>query len=112
MPTYTYDMATDVGLVRMMIGDTDFAEDQGRKPDGANFSDEEIQALIARAGGNWQRGLILTLEVLANLWGLRADISAGTYRETCLATARSIETRIEHLQQRLPDLWAGTISHG
>jgi hypothetical protein len=45
---FTYDVSSDAGLVRLDIGDTQ--EACGPLPDKANFSDEEISALIQREG--------------------------------------------------------------
>ena len=45
MSTYTYDLATDIGAVRLMIGDTDIDPTTD-----AVFSDEEIQAFLTAEG--------------------------------------------------------------
>lgn len=75
----TYDLTTDVGKVRLKIGDTDTA--------AAQFSDEELQVFIDEAGTvNASAGLALLAwanavaqddqEVVVGSWkGKRGDVS-------------------------------------
>lgn len=76
----TYDLTTDVGKVRLKVGDTDTA--------AAQFSDEELQVFIDEAGTvNASAGLALLAwanavamddqKVVAGSWtGDRGDVAA------------------------------------
>ncbi len=55
---YTYDVATSVGLVRLLIPDRVEAD--------AFFSDEEITAMLTMEGNNVKRGTAGCLETLAS----------------------------------------------
>lgn len=54
---FTYDLTTDVGLARLLIPDTDWAN--------AVFSDEEITAFVALEAGSVRRAAALALESIA-----------------------------------------------
>jgi len=55
---YTYDVATSVGLVRLLVPDRVEAD--------AFFSDEEITAMLTMEGDNVKRGTAGCLETLAS----------------------------------------------
>ena len=78
--TYDHALGTDRDWVRLMVGD--ITENQGLKPDKANFSDEEIAGLLA-AESLRSRAVAACYEVLASLWAVRADVSLDDYRESC-----------------------------
>ncbi len=59
MATYAYDLATDVGKVRLKIGDTDISPTTD-----AIFSDEEIEYFL-NEGGNIVLASALALETIA-----------------------------------------------
>lgn len=67
---FTYDLNTDVGQIRLFIGDTQ--EDAGLLPDGRNIQDEEITALLAQEEGILRRGAAACLEMLSNVWAAQA----------------------------------------
>ena len=75
---FTYDLSTDVGQVRLEIGDTNSGN--GVKPDGTNLSDEEIQHLVTREG-NAMRAAAACCEILARHWARVANIAVGSRRE-------------------------------
>lgn len=87
--TYLGTLTTDRDNVRFHLGDTE--ENAGPRPADANFTDAEIDGLIA-AEGSWQRAVAAGFERLATEWtrypsfkadGLslnRSDIARG-YRE-------------------------------
>ncbi len=91
--TYLGTLTTDRDNVRFHLGDT--AENAGPRPADANFTDAEIDGLIA-AEGSWQRAVAAGFERLAAEWtrypsfkadGLslnRSDIAKG-YREQARA---------------------------
>lgn len=82
MFTYQDDLSADRYRVRFYIQDT--TESAGPKPNDANFSDAEIDGLIALEG-TWQRAVAAGFETLAAAWrrypsfateGLRLDRTA------------------------------------
>ena len=84
--TYRGTLATDLDRVRFSLGDT--VSGAGPRPADANFTDAELNGLIALEG-NWQRAVAAGFERLAAEWvrypnfstdGLRvdrSDIAAG-----------------------------------
>lgn len=76
--TFTYSGApsTDKDRVRFTIRDT--TENEGPRPEGANFSDEELAALITTEG-IWQRAVASALESLAVEWTSLPTYSADNF---------------------------------
>ncbi len=72
---FTYDLTTTTGQIRRLIGDTQ--EDAGQLPDGANFSDAEIDFFYTSEGNHIHRGAAAGLEALAAAWAAHE----GRYRE-------------------------------
>lgn len=74
--TFTYSstsLATDLAKVRLTIGDT--TSGAGPRPDGSNFSDEELAVFIdaaIAAGGTWRNAAPPVLRVLANQYAAAA----------------------------------------
>lgn len=64
-PTWTYDLGTDVGTVRLLISDVDIDHTPPAVPANAIFSDEEITALLAIEGDEVRLGAALALETIA-----------------------------------------------
>ena len=78
---FTYSLSTDLGKVRLAIGDT--VNGTGPRPNGANFSDEEINVYLTpalAAGNSYGRAVSQLLRLLANEWTSKASISIGEYR--------------------------------
>lgn len=73
---FTYDpteMDTDLAKLRLAIGDT--ADGAGPRPDGSNFSDEELSVFLVEAlaaGGTWRTAAVQVLRVLANQYAAAA----------------------------------------
>lgn len=63
--TYVGDLSTDLDKVRFHLQDT--VSGQGKKPQNANFTDEELGALITLEG-SWQRAVAAGFEALAAAW--------------------------------------------
>lgn len=78
--SFTYSLANDTGLLRLEIGDT--IEDKGCRPDGRNFSDEELAIFLAE--GSVGRGAGRACEVLSTEWSAHA----GTQRLGPMSDAR------------------------
>lgn len=66
--TFTYDHAVDptTAKIRLLIGDS--RRDAGPRPDGSNFSNEEIAVFLEQEGGHAMRAAAAALETLANEW--------------------------------------------
>lgn len=64
---FTYDLTTDRGVVRLNIEDT--VENAGPRPDKRNFSDAEIDYLIATETAGTTAATALGFEILAGGWG-------------------------------------------
>lgn len=80
--SFTYDFAVDaaVSRVRLAIGDTVFGS--GIKPDGTNFSDEEIRAILSETNDDIDAATYVFLKSLANMWGTYVDITIGPRKES------------------------------
>lgn len=80
--SFTYDFAlnADVSRVRLAIGDTSYGA--GIKPDGTNFSDEEITAILTDTGNDYNAATYVFLKSLANMWGTYVDITVGPRKES------------------------------
>lgn len=63
--TTTYDITTDVGKVRLMIGDKDILN--------AIFTDEEIEVFLTIQSNNLNRAAADALEAWAATYGANAD---------------------------------------
>ena len=74
MPLFTYDLATNVGKVRMLIADTDAT--------AHDFADEEVEAALEQEGDSLKRGAALLLLVLAsNRARLAVSVKRGAVSE-------------------------------
>ena len=84
--SFTYDLTTkpEISKIRLIIGDTVDATTnpgQGVKPDGTNFTDEEINVFIPD-DNSWWKAVSPLLRVLANLFAQEAkSITIRVYRE-------------------------------
>ncbi len=72
--TYLGTLATDLDKVRFHIGDT--TASSGVKPADANFTDAELDGLVALEG-SWPRAVAAAFETLAALWSRHATFNAG-----------------------------------
>lgn len=88
--TYTYDLSTDVGKVRLTIPDRVEAD--------ATWSDEEIQTFLDVENDNWRRATALALETMASddLIVLKVmkvqniEVDAAKVMESMLKRAKSL----------------------
>jgi len=71
--TFTYTVGTNLGNVRMALGDT--VSGTGVLPSGANFTDEEINEIVDTEG-TWQKAVAHLCEILANRWATSVNFSA------------------------------------
>lgn len=103
--TFTYNLAsTDatillISRLRLEIGDKTL--NQGVNPDASNFSDEELQTFLTRAGDNIEHAAALACDVLANTWAHLADIEIGPRSEDLSQVAARYEKRAQRYRDRL-----------
>jgi hypothetical protein len=93
--SYTYDLDTDVGLVRLELDDT--TQGAGVKPDGSNFSDEELQVLLDREE-SVMRAAAAACEILARAWSRMASLSLGSRSEQVGQVAEQWKQRGQELR--------------
>lgn len=77
-PAYTTDPDTEIGEVRMELGDD--VQGDGVRPDGSNLTDAQIQVLLDREG-SVMRAVAAACELLARQWTRVANISIGPRSE-------------------------------
>lgn len=70
--SYDPDLDTDLDRVRFNVADTE--KGSGPKPNGGNFQNEEIAALLTEAG-KWQLAVAACLETLASGWATESSFS-------------------------------------
>jgi hypothetical protein len=86
MSTWTYDLATDIGKVRLLISDTDIVP-----VTDAQFSDEEIQVFLTMEG-SINLAAALALETWAAIYSMSTDSeSIGDYSYTQNVTNKMLE---------------------
>jgi hypothetical protein len=78
---FTYDTGTDIGKIRLAIGDTSSTAGAGVKPDGTNFTDAELQIFLD-AEGTWGRAAAAACETLATWWARAVDVKVGPRSES------------------------------
>ena len=78
--TYNDNLATNLDKVRFYIGDTSSATGAGIKPDGTNFSNDEINGLIT-IEGSWQKAVAGAYETLAAAYANLVDLTLGPRKE-------------------------------
>lgn len=89
------DLTTDIGKVRLEIGDTDSTRGRGKKPDGTNLTDAEIQYFLDEEG-SVGRATAHACEALARAWATVPDSMRGNrsdhYSDVAKAWALQAET--------------------
>lgn len=93
--TFTYDVTTDIGLIRFHVGDV--TEGSGVRANGTNFSDEELTVLLGKEDNDWRRVVAALCEILTTDWARVADITVGPRKENL----SSVSKRYDALAQRL-----------
>lgn len=94
--TYVGDLSTSLDKVRFEIGDR--VSGTGPRPDGTNFTDAELNALVT-LDGSWQAAAAHALEVLANEWAAAAgSVGMADYREDYTARAEAYRKRAQDVR--------------
>ena len=101
MTEFTYDLLSDdadvalIGAVRLELGDTKFGA--GVKPDGSNFSDEELQYFVDQAEGDVNGAVGCACRSLAKQWTNVANVTVGPRKEELGKVAGEWATRAKEL---------------
>jgi hypothetical protein len=109
---FTYRLSTDLGKTRLAIGDT--TSGGGPRPEGANFSDEEINVYLTpaiAAGNSYGRAVVQLLRLLANEWTSKASISIGEYRVDYNNVAANYRTAADQWE-RMTDASGAQVAGG
>lgn len=87
----TYDLASDIGKLRLAIGDHRINDDAaGIQPTGQHYTDEELMAFINMTG-DWRTAVPVILRSLATLYSAMAQsVSFDGYSESYSGTAASL----------------------
>jgi hypothetical protein len=96
--SFTYNVTTDIGKVRLALGDN--VEGSGVRPDGTNFEDEELSVFLTQAENDIDGATALALESLSRSWSLVPDLTLGPLKEAYSSVARSLAYRAKDLQER------------
>lgn len=101
MATYTYDLATDVGAVRLLIGDTDIDPTTD-----AIFMDEELQYWITAEGSvEWAAAAALET-VAASQARLAKMIKSLNFAKDTRGVAGELLKTAERLRERVSNVAA------
>lgn len=92
---FTTDLDTEVGQVRFEIGDDTYGS--GQKPDGSNFTDEQLLMLYTREG-SVMRAAAAVCETLSRLWSGVATLQIGPRKEELGAIAKQWSDRAAQLR--------------
>ena len=94
--SFTYDLNTEVGKVRLEIGDV--TTGRGILPDGSNISDEEVQVYLEREG-SVMRAVAGACEMLATRYAALADVDVGPRSESLSQISKAYRERAKELRQ-------------
>jgi hypothetical protein len=107
---FTYDPATDLGKLRLAIGDTD--QTNGVRPNGKAFSDEELNLFLQQAT-DWQHAVSEVLRTLANQYASQIGVERfGAYSRSNEKRANELSKQAatwERELQAMPDGWSSSI---
>lgn len=111
--TYLGTLATDLDFIRFKIGDT--VSGSGVKPNGGNFTDEEIAGLLVIEGTK-ERTVAALYETLANVWGRYVDTRIGPRDEKLSQIPASYRALAKQLRTEygygVSNVTAGSINLG
>ena len=94
--TFTYDITTACGQVRLALGDT--TSGSGVRPDGSNFSDAEIAYFLAQEEQSVDGATARACEVLATQWATQADLTVGPRSESLSQIAERYAERAKSIR--------------
>jgi hypothetical protein len=103
--SFTYDpadLSTGLAKLRLAIGDT--TEGAGVRPDGSNFSDEELQVFLdsLAATETWRNAAPAVMRVLANQYAAAAKrTSDAEISEDLTRTAAELRAQAREYEQTI-----------
>lgn len=104
--TITVDLTTQIGQVRLEIGDDDATTGHGKRPDGTNLSDAAITLWLTRAGtfqgtsdGQVMLAAAFACEQLARDWSTVSNVTAPSRSETAGDVAAKWAARAAELRK-------------
>lgn len=86
---FTNDLSTTIGKFRLLIGDN--RENQGIMPDGSNFTDEELQAVLDMVDDDLAAAVAQATAILAKKWSVVSDTQVGPRKESLSQVAKAFE---------------------
>lgn len=95
--TYTPDFTTDRDKIRLYIDDT--VQGSGKKPNDANFTDEEIAGFVT-AEGTWERAVAAAFEALAAAWIVHVTYQADNMAISHSHIARNYQEQAKQWRNR------------
>lgn len=95
---FSYELATDIGKVRMHLRDT--VENSGPFPDDSNFSDEELAQILSAEDETVMRAVAACCEILATAWSGVPDTRVGQRSENASAVSTAYERRAKLLREQ------------
>lgn len=103
--TYTTTLSTDIGKIRLELGDD--TSGSGILPSGANITDEQIQIFLDREG-SVMRAVAGICEMLATRYAQVADLQVGPRRESYSQISAAYLKRAKELRDRYGDASGAT----
>jgi len=100
---FTYDLTTNIGKIRLAIGDSKYQ--QGVRPDNCNFSNEEITAILTDASNDVNVASAVLMEILSREWALLCDITLGPRKEAY----SQVSKRYTELAKQMRDAVGGNV---
>lgn len=97
MSDFSYDLATDIGKLRLELGDASPAD--GVKPDGSNFTDSELQYFLTQEG-TIHLAVAAVCEVLSRTWSIVSSLAVGSRRESLSDVAKAWSERARELREK------------
>lgn len=109
--SYSTSLTADRDKVRFLIGDT--VSGSGPKPSGDNYSNEELDGLLA-IGGSWQAAAALACRALAMAWMTESkSIKIGPYAVTYSDRAKLYSDKALEIEGQMASSMSGLFSfHG
>lgn len=98
MSTYTYDLATDIGKIRLLISDTDMVP-----VTDAHFSDEELQVFLTIEGS-----VNLAAALALESWAATYSTTTDSERIGDYSYAQNVTNKMLALAARLRSTAAST----
>lgn len=94
----TTDLNNPIGEVRLLIGDT--IENNGMKPNSANFTDAEIAYFLQQEDYNILLACALACDTLAAMWNTSPDFEADGLRMNRGGIARAWQQSAAHFRMK------------